>query len=149
MRKRPFIYQVRDVDDHPTQEMAPILGNLPHLRKVFEHLLENAIRFSPNGGRVDIIVRPAPLSRIQNQLPTSPSYLETCACDYGIGIPKAHLTRVFERFYRVDTRLTREVSGLGLGLTIYQYLVALHQGHMWAESCPAGGSACASLAPHR
>lgn len=45
------------------------------------------------------------------------------------------------RFYRVDTSLTREVNGLGLGLTICEYLVALHQGRIWAESCTAGGSA--------
>lgn len=145
--KITFHLHVRDADGHPAQNISPIRGNTFHLRKVFEHLLENAIRFSPNGGRIDIIVRPAPhplpaaLHLAQRPLPTTLPYLETCVCDYGIGIPAAHLTRVFERFHRVDTRLTREVSGLGLGLTICQYLVALHQGHIWAESCPDGGSA--------
>jgi signal transduction histidine kinase len=52
-----------------------------------------------------------------------------------------HLGRIFEHFYRVDTRLTREVYGLGLGLTVCHRLVTLHQGRIWAESCPDGGSA--------
>ena len=71
----------------------------------------------------------------------TPAFLEICVCDYGLGIPEEHLERIFEHFYRVDTRLTREVNGLGLGLTVCQHLVALHQGRIWAESCPDGGSA--------
>ena len=50
-------------------------------------------------------------------------------CDFGLGIPGDLLERIFERFFRIDTRLTREVSGLGLGLTVCKYLVALHRGH--------------------
>ncbi len=46
-----------------------------------------------------------------------------------LGIPGEHLERIFEHFFRVDTRLTREASGLGLGLTVCKHLVALHQGH--------------------
>lgn len=140
--KTTFHLHVRGVDGHSAQEIAPIVGHASSLQKVFEHLLENAIRFSPNGGRIDIIVRPAPQSfPAALSQPTSPPYLETCVCDYGIGIPQEHLTRIFDRFHRVNTGLTREVGGLGLGLTICQYLVALHQGHIWAESCPEGGSA--------
>jgi signal transduction histidine kinase len=48
---------------------------------------------------------------------------------------------IFERFHRVDTSLTREVNGLGLGLTICKRIVELYQGTIWAESCPSGGSA--------
>ena len=55
--------------------------------------------------------------------------------------PPSHLDRIFDRFYRVDTRLTRETTGLGLGLTICKYLVELQHGIIWAQSCPAGGSA--------
>jgi len=67
--------------------------------------------------------------------------LEMCVCDHGIGIPPDHLQRIFDRFHRVDTRLTRATSGIGLGLTICKLLVELHGGVIWAESCPAGGSA--------
>jgi signal transduction histidine kinase len=67
--------------------------------------------------------------------------VEICVCDLGLGIPFDHLDRIFDRFHRVDTRLTREVNGLGLGLTICKHIVELHEGLIWAESCPAGGSA--------
>ncbi len=134
----------RDAYGNPTSVVPPVRGDRRRLRTVLEHLLENAIRFSPDGGRIDVILRPALPTRAAHipdqQAPTSP-FLEICVCDYGIGIPDEHLELIFERFHRVDTRLTREVNGLGLGLAICQHLVTLHQGRIWAESCPAGGSA--------
>ena len=66
--------------------------------------------------------------------------VEICVHDHGIGIPPAHLERVFDRFYRVDTRLTREVNGLGLGLAICKRIVELHGGSIWAESDLGQGS---------
>jgi signal transduction histidine kinase len=91
-----------------------------------------------------VIARPAPqgdTAIVHDQPHNTPAFLEICVCDFGLGIAEEHLERIFEHFYRVDTRLTREVYGLGLGLTVCQYLVVLHQGRIWAESCPDGGSA--------
>lgn len=138
-----FHTHLRDGSGNPTTGVPPVTGDRRRLRAVLEHLLENAIRFSPEGGRIDVIMQPilpaqtAPHITVQQMLP----FLEICVCDCGIGIPEEHLEHIFERFHRVDTRLTREVSGLGLGLAICQHLVALHQGRIWAESCSAGGSA--------
>jgi len=67
--------------------------------------------------------------------------VEICVRDHGIGIPPAHLGHVFDRFHRVDTRLTREVGGLGLGLAICKRIVELHGGTIWAESELGQGSA--------
>jgi signal transduction histidine kinase len=68
--------------------------------------------------------------------------LEMCVTDSGQGIPVEHLERIFDRFHRVDTRLTREVNGLGLGLAICKRIVELHNGVIWAENKPHGrGSA--------
>lgn len=64
-----------------------------------------------------------------------------CVCDHGQSIPTEHLEDIFGRFYRVDRRLTREHNGLGLGLTLCKAIVEQHNGLIWAESCPAGGSA--------
>lgn len=139
-----FHLQCRDTLGNQTQEIPAVQGDVHCLRRVLEHLLENAIRFSPEGGSIDVIARPAPqgpTARVHDQPLTTPPFLEICVCDYGLGIPSEHLERIFERFYRVDTRLTREVNGLGLGLTMCKYLVALHHGRIWAESCPDGGSA--------
>ncbi len=60
--------------------------------------------------------------------------------DCGIGIPQHELTRIFERFYRVDNSNTRRIGGTGLGLAITRALVELHGGRIWAESTPGDGS---------
>ena len=60
--------------------------------------------------------------------------------DTGMGIPADHLGRIFERFHRVDTRLTREVQGLGVGLALCKGIVELHGGAIWADSTPGEGS---------
>jgi signal transduction histidine kinase len=60
--------------------------------------------------------------------------LEIGVTDSGQGIPVEHLERIFDRFHRVDTRLTREVNGLGLGLAICKRIVELHNGVIWAEN---------------
>lgn len=134
----------RDERGNPTSVVPPVRGDRRRLRTVLEHLLENALRFSPEGGRIDVILQPVLPARaalFSGQQALMSPFLEICVCDYGIGIPDEHLERIFERFHRVDTRLTREVNGLGLGLAICRHLIALHQGRIWAESCSAGGSA--------
>jgi two-component system sensor histidine kinase ResE len=139
-----FHLQCRDMTGSPTQEVPEILGDAHCIRTVLLHLLENAVRFSPEGGRIDVIVRPAPGEQTTNtteQPLTTAQFLEICVCDYGIGIPSEQLKDIFGHFYQVEAGLTREGSGLGIGLTICQHLIALHHGRIWAESCPAGGSA--------
>lgn len=139
-----FALHLRDQQGQPAQEMPLVPGDWQSLRKVLQHVLDNAIQFSPQGGRIEIVMGPAPLAAIPSTLPphlaASPC-VELCVCDYGMGIPQEHLERIFERFYRIDTSLTRQSNGLGLGLTICRLLLGLHHGHMWAESCSAGGSA--------
>jgi signal transduction histidine kinase len=139
-----FHLQCRDGVGNQTQDVPPVRGDVRCLSKVLDHLLDNAVRYSPAGGRIDVIARPAPQGE-PTSVPEQPhhthAFLEICVCDFGLGIAQEHLGRIFEHFYRVDTRLTREVYGLGLGLTVCHYLVALHQGRIWAESCPDGGSA--------
>jgi two-component system sensor histidine kinase BaeS len=125
---------------------------------VLDNLLENAIKYSPEGGVVQVCIRP--VVRGQTSLKGVPAaagtpqrdglatthiprkMLEICVTDSGQGIPTKHLERIFDRFHRVDTRLTRETSGLGLGLAICKRIVELHDGVIWAENRPHGrGSA--------
>ncbi len=146
-----FQLYLKDTTGRLTQQEPLIKADPRRLREVLDHVLENAINYSPEGGAIDVILRPVlpgKIHEMRNESSTAgPSahmpqlMMEICVCDHGLGIPPEHLERIFDRFHRVDTRLTRETSGLGLGLTICKYLVELHDGLIWAESCPAGGSA--------
>jgi signal transduction histidine kinase len=131
------------------------------LRKVLDQLIENAITYSPEGGTVDVILRAvSPAARAErsdllrqtgaglesqtiptlSELPGDQEWIEISVRDEGIGIAAKHLERIFDPFYRVDTRLSREVDGLGIGLTICKRIVELHGGAIWAESIVGTGS---------
>jgi len=153
-----FGLQLENAEGSVSQSVPLILADPRRLREVFDNLLENAITYSPEGGVVKVSIRPV----VQGQTslkgaPTAASklqsdglstthiprkMLEMCVTDSGQGIPVEHLERIFDRFHRVDTRLTREVNGLGLGLAICKRIVELHNGVIWAENKPHGrGSA--------
>ena len=146
-----FDFHLKDAAGRLTDEVPLVKADPRRLREVLDHLLENALNYSPEGGAIDVILRPVPEGSVHQTRSESTTggssadisrhMLEVCVCDHGLGVPPEHLDRIFDRFHRVDTRLTRETSGLGLGLTICKYLVELHHGIIWAESCPAGGSA--------
>lgn len=131
-----FQFHCRDEAGDQAPDLPPVKGDGRSIQKVLEHLLENAVRFSPEGGHIDVIAQPV----AREQASTAP-FLEIRVCDPGVGIAREHLEAIFEPFYQVDTTLTRQAGGPGLGLAICKHLVALHQGRLWAESCPAGGSA--------
>ncbi len=155
-----FTLHLQDLLGMPIRDESIIQADRSRLREVLDHLLENAITYSPEGGAIDVVIRPlvasgqAGRSRtvVDNSdhdtkadMPPSVSgsrqMVEICVRDHGIGIPPAHLERIFDRFHRVDTRLTREVNGLGLGLAICKRIVELHGGVIWAESEVGKGSA--------
>ncbi len=138
-------------------------GDSRRLRDVLDNLLENARKYSPEGGSVEVVLRAAsaPMEDAyagefsRGGATTSPSeqtrkddrFVEVSVYDTGIGIPQEHLTQVFERFHRVDSRLTREVAGMGLGLALCKRIVELHGGTIWAESRTGEGSAFHVLLP--
>jgi signal transduction histidine kinase len=143
--ERPWTLALRLLDGRgmPTDEEPVIWADRHRLREVLDNLVDNAIHYSPEGGAIQITLRPLftpshtvmpPVSQAVQQM------IEICVQDHGIGIPPAHLGRVFDRFHRVDTRLSREVGGLGLGLAICKRIVELHGGTIWAESDIGQGS---------
>jgi signal transduction histidine kinase len=115
------------------------------IEQVLTNLLMNAIKYSPQGGDIEAMVWQA---RDENELPegleTVPSLQYPCLIvtisDSGIGIPESETERIFERFYRVNNRLTRATSGAGLGLHICKIIVEAHGGHIWARRNARGGS---------
>lgn len=110
-------------------EAAPVVfGRAAAIGTVFANLLSNAIRHSPEGGRVGIgveIDRP---------------YCVVTVADQGEGIPPEHLPRIFERFYRVDTARSRDGGGTGLGLSIARHTMRAHGGDIDVWSQPGVGS---------
>src|SRR6266480_1688902 len=142
-----FKLSLEHIDGTPATSVPLILADQRRLREVMADLLENAVKFSPGGGVIKVILHP--VSQIQTtqaegteddqqQMHISRQMLEILVCDNGMGIPVEHLERIFDRFHRVDTRLTREVNGLGLGLTICKRIVEMHDGIIWAENRPNG-----------
>jgi len=142
-----FALHCRDEQRKPIEGPLFVSGDVQRLQQVLALLLENAVLYSPAGGSIDIVIQPATQAEgfgepgQAGKTADEAAFWEICVCDFGIGIPAEQLERIFEPFYRVDTRLTREQYGLGLGLTACKYVVALHHGRIWAESCPDGGSA--------
>ena len=140
-----FKLQLEHADGTPANSVPLIMADPRRLREVLNNLLENAIKYSPGGGTVSVLVRPT--MNGQPAMHPRPRMLEICVSDTGMGIPAGHLERIFERFYRVDMRLTREVSGLGLGLAICKHIIELHEGTIWAESSIHRGSTLHVLLP--
>jgi signal transduction histidine kinase len=122
------------------ESLPPIYADRDRVRQILSNLLSNAIKYSPEGGEVvlhaSVLHRP-PASA--PQLPPEPALLISVR-DQGIGIPPHELSRIFERFYRVDNSNTRRIGGTGLGLAITRALVELHGGRIWVESTPGEGS---------
>ena len=164
-----FALHREDCYGMPTDDEPLIQGDRYYLREVLDNLLENARSYSPEGGTVDVVVRPVSTRECMESIRAltalredksngkaseSASFLqedrqmvEIRVHDMGIGIPREHLERIFECFHRVDTRLTREVNGLGLGLAICKRIVELHHGVIWAESEVGQGSTFHVLLP--
>ncbi len=98
------------------------------IRQLLSNLLENAIKYNHPGGEVDLrIIHERDMNLIR-------------VSDTGVGIPKEHQTRVFERFYRVDKGRSRELGGTGLGLSIVKHIVSLYNGNIVLESETGKGS---------
>ena len=91
--------------------------------QILINLVDNAVKYTPAGGRVNVS---AALS--------ASGTIEVAVADTGIGIPRADLPRITERFYRVDKARSRELGGTGLGLAIVKHLVVAHGGTLAIES---------------
>jgi len=102
-------------------EGIEVEGDKQKITAIFDNLISNAIKYTGEKGRIDVVVE----DRQEG--------IRVCVADTGIGIPEEHQPRVFERFYMVDTSLAGK-GGLGLGLAIVKGYVELHGGKVWATS---------------
>jgi signal transduction histidine kinase len=109
-------------------DLPPLHGDRDRLTQVASNLLNNAVKYSPTGGRITMTTR---LDGDQVRLDVR---------DEGLGIPADALETIFERYSRVDSQATKDIQGTGLGLPIVRQIVQLHGGKVWAESDLGKGS---------
>jgi signal transduction histidine kinase len=111
----------------PSEE-RPINGDRDRLEQVLGNLLENAVKYSPDGSDITVTVE------------DKGETLLTAVCDRGIGIPADELNQVFERFHRGRQVSSTNYGGLGLGLYITKQIVERHGGSIWVESREGQGT---------
>jgi len=123
---------IEDKGHQVTVDIPPDLPNVlvdrQRMEQVFLNLLDNAVKFTPPGGKIIIKAK------------WEKPYVYVEIKDNGVGIPAEHLSRVFERFYRVDRARSRQDGGTGLGLAIVRQIVSAHQGKIEVESASGAGS---------
>ena len=111
------------------RDLPPVPADRDRLVQILINLVDNAVKYTPEGGRVTV--------RVQEP---ADGWIEVDVIDTGIGIPPSDLPRITERFYRVDKARSRELGGTGLGLAIVKHLVFAHGGQLKIESEPGRGT---------
>lgn len=110
------------------ETLSPALAHSNSVEQVLINLLDNAIKYTPEQGRISVSVE------------EKKGYLQINIADSGVGIAAKHIPRLFERFYRVDKARSREMGGTGLGLAIVKHLIQLQNGNIWVKSKENEGS---------
>lgn len=110
------------------KELPSIIGDADKFEQILNNLISNAIKYSPQGGEIRLILR------------TQDEQLQIQVRDHGIGVPADKLERIFAKFERVDNSDTRRTGGTGIGLFLVKHLVEQHGGKVWLESKLGEGS---------
>ena len=145
-----------------------VMGDRRLLRQALDEVLDNAVKYSPDGGVIEVSLRRrraaeaagegamldasgrqsgATSARQRPELAGAGAVLELCVRDEGLGIPNEHLGQIFDRFHRVEAGLTSAFGGLGLGLAICKRVIELHGGAVRVESEPGHGTEFCLLLP--
>jgi two-component system sensor histidine kinase CiaH len=114
---------------------SELFGDADRLKQLTVILLDNAIKYTPQGGKTEV------------SLKKRDSYIELIVSDTGVGIGSEHLDKIFDRFYRVDKARSRDIGGTGLGLSIAEWIVKQHRGSIQVSSVPGAGSTFKVLLP--
>jgi two-component system phosphate regulon sensor histidine kinase PhoR len=111
-------------------DLPPVRGDRSQLLQVVDNLISNAVRYGSTG----------PGSKVRVSATKTDGWVSLSVIDYGSGIPREHLPRVTERFYRVDPARSRESGGTGLGLAIVKHIVERHRGTLDIRSIVGEGT---------
>lgn len=113
--------------------LPPVMADRQELIMALTHLVDNATKFTPAGGRV--MVKAQPVAAEDARM-----VVEIAVQDTGIGIPAELHAKIFERFYQGDSSLTRQFGGVGIGLAVVKQIIEAHGSHVLVESQPDKGS---------
>ena len=116
--------------------LPPVVGDPDELSQVFQNLMENAIKYGRAGTELKVTGSRSDLARRR----LGRQALAVAVIDHGEGIPREHLPRLTERFYRVDTARSRKLGGTGLGLAIVKHIINRHRGALEIDSVEGEGS---------
>lgn len=124
-------------------DLPHILGDHDKLVQVLSNLVSNAVKYTPEGGKISI--EATGMEKSQSLIPeilsfNHPHFILVKVADTGVGIPPEELDRIFDKFHQVEKSLARKGGGTGLGLPICRNLVEAHKGRIWVESEPGKGS---------
>jgi signal transduction histidine kinase len=122
--------------DVPEGEQLMADADRDKIEIVINNLIRNAITFTDTGGQVGI------------KAESSDDFIKVFVVDTGIGIPPEDAERIFDRFYQVESHLTRKHGGMGLGLSIAKAMVEMHNGQIWCESKEGVGSLFCFMLPN-
>jgi two-component system phosphate regulon sensor histidine kinase PhoR len=111
-----------------SKDTSNILADEARIAQVLLNLLDNAIKYNREGGKITVTAE------------ETDSFVQVNISDTGIGIPERDISRLFERFYRVDKARSRELGGTGLGLSIVKHIVSAHHGEVFVQSTLGQGS---------
>jgi len=136
--------QIRGQDEEKKYELVrdyPITSvwieiDTDKMTQVIDNILNNAIKYSPDGGKITVTMK------------TTDDQMILSISDQGLGIPKQDLPRIFDRFYRVDRARSRAQGGTGLGLSIAKEIIKQHNGFIWAKSEYGEGSTFTIVLPY-
>ncbi len=117
------------------EEMPTVYWDFHKMLQVFQNLLDNALKFTPEGGEISLSAN------------SKSDFIELRIVDNGIGIPKDRLEQIFDRFYQIDSSSTRRYGGSGLGLSIVREIVVAHHGKVFVESDEDKGTCFLILMP--
>jgi two-component system, OmpR family, phosphate regulon sensor histidine kinase PhoR len=117
--------------------MPPLRCDEGLLRQVLVNVIENAVKYTPEGGRIDVLVK------------DDPEWVRIDVADEGIGIPASEQARIFEKFYRIDAAMSRGVGGSGLGLYISREIVMQMGGTLTVRSLVGTGSTFSIVLPRK
>src|ERR1700732_2492775 len=134
-RERQVVVDI-DLPDGP----ALIAGDREELLRLFENLIENALKYGASGGKVIVSLNSAPSGEGAPEI-------RVLVRDFGPGIAPEHLPRLTERFYRVDVGDSRAQGGTGLGLSLVKHIVNRHRGRLLIESVPKNGATFTACFP--